>query len=77
MNYFECCIPCVAPKRYPGCHGTCSEYKQARTKYDNDIAKVIEEKRVQSYSNMAICQNREAHVKHMKGNRRFARRDPF
>lgn len=77
MNYFECCMLCVAPKRHPGCHGTCSEYKQARTKYDEDVAKVIEDKKVQSYSNSCICKSREAYAKHMKGNRRYMGREPF
>ena len=22
----KCCKDCVAPKRYPGCHGICPEY---------------------------------------------------
>lgn len=22
----KCCKDCVAPKRYPGCHGVCPEY---------------------------------------------------
>ena len=22
----KCCLGCVAPKRYPGCHGSCPEY---------------------------------------------------
>lgn len=39
MNYFECCIPCVPPKRYPGCSGKCPEYKTARAKFDADKAK--------------------------------------
>lgn len=39
MNYFECCQRCVAPKRYPGCSGSCPEYKKARAKYDADKAK--------------------------------------
>lgn len=39
MNYFECCHHCVAPKRYPGCSGSCPEYKEARARYDADKAK--------------------------------------
>ena len=39
MNYFECCIPCKPPKRYPGCSGSCPEYKKARAKFDADKAK--------------------------------------
>lgn len=39
MNYFECCHKCVPPKRYPGCSGTCPEYKKARSKFDADKAR--------------------------------------
>jgi hypothetical protein len=31
---FECCKNCVAPKRHPGCHGHCPEYKACREDYD-------------------------------------------
>lgn len=30
----SCCRYCVAPKRYPGCHGACEEYKEFRAEYD-------------------------------------------
>lgn len=30
MNPFECCLKCVAPKRYPGCGSTCKEYQEAK-----------------------------------------------
>jgi hypothetical protein len=26
----DCCEECVAPKRYPGCHDECPEYKTAK-----------------------------------------------
>ena len=29
-----CCKECVAPKRYPGCHGHCAEYLGERKEYD-------------------------------------------
>ena len=29
-NPFECCHLCVAPKRHPGCHDHCDEYKTAK-----------------------------------------------
>lgn len=34
MPGFECCHHCIAPKRHPGCHGTCPEYKEARAEHD-------------------------------------------
>jgi hypothetical protein len=30
----ECCKDCKAPKRYPGCHGSCPEYIAERAEYD-------------------------------------------
>lgn len=30
----KCCLGCVAPKRHPGCHGTCPEYLSERAVYD-------------------------------------------
>ena len=29
-----CCYGCVAPKRYPGCHGTCEEYLADKAEHD-------------------------------------------
>lgn len=28
---FECCHHCVAPKRHPGCHDRCEEYKSVKS----------------------------------------------
>lgn len=30
----KCCRYCVAPKRHPGCHGSCSEYLTEKAIYD-------------------------------------------
>ena len=74
VNYFECCMHCVTPKRHPGCHGTCSEYKEAHNKYNEDRAKSRLEKKIQSYTNTAICTKRNERAKYLKGNRRYTRR---
>lgn len=29
-----CCADCVPPKRHPGCHGSCTEYKKQRAELD-------------------------------------------
>lgn len=29
-----CCKGCVAPKRYPGCHGSCSEYLEQKAEHE-------------------------------------------
>lgn len=73
-NYFECCIPCVAPKRYAGCSGSCREYKEARARYDADKAKERLERNVQMYTNTQICNKRQERAKYLKGNRRYTRR---
>ena len=30
----QCCRNCVAPKRYPGCHGKCQDYIDEKAQYD-------------------------------------------
>ncbi len=30
----KCCKSCVAPKRHPGCHGHCPEYRAERAVYE-------------------------------------------
>lgn len=30
----NCCNGCVAPKRYPGCHGHCPEYLEEKAHWD-------------------------------------------
>lgn len=37
------CHGCVAPKRYPGCHDKCKEYK--KWKADEQVKKNVEQKR--------------------------------
>lgn len=34
MQGAECCRYCKPPKRTPGCHGQCPEYKKWRAEYD-------------------------------------------
>jgi hypothetical protein len=31
---FSACRNCVAPKRHPGCHDSCPEYRAERAEYD-------------------------------------------
>lgn len=45
-NIIKCCRYCVAPKRYPGCHGTCPEYLKERAEYDR--LKAIDDKKRQT-----------------------------
>ena len=34
----RCCYGCVAPKRYPGCHGHCPEYETEKMQYEEQKA---------------------------------------
>ena len=44
MSLFQCCRDCVAPKRHPGCHGHCPEYKVVREEYDKRKALIDRER---------------------------------
>ena len=41
---FERCINCVAPKRNPGCHGKCEEYKKEKELFDRRKDRINKEK---------------------------------
>ena len=45
MSRFEHCEKCVAPKRYPGCHSKCPDYKQDREQYEAEKAELEEKKK--------------------------------
>ena len=47
MGMFEHCEKCVAPKRYPGCHDKCPDYKKDRAKYDAKKAELDKKKKEQ------------------------------
>ena len=34
MMQIFCCKGCVAPKRYPGCHDRCPEYKKQKAEHE-------------------------------------------
>ena len=46
MDMFEHCRYCVAPKRHPGCHSTCPEYKQDRENYNTMKAELDKKKKM-------------------------------
>lgn len=35
MNTYRACLKCVAPKRHPGCHETCPEYKKDKERHQS------------------------------------------
>lgn len=44
----KCCKGCVAPKRHPGCHGHCSEYREEKAEYDAKKAEIDRMKSIKS-----------------------------
>lgn len=41
-----CCKGCVAPKRYPGCHGVCMEYIEQKAEHDRQKAEYDKKERM-------------------------------
>ena len=66
MNYFECCINCTPPKRYPGCSGSCPEYKEARARYDADKAKANKHISVKYYINERCADSIDGVAKYVR-----------
>ena len=33
----RCCNGCMAPKRHPGCHGTCPEYLKEKAEHEAQL----------------------------------------
>ncbi len=44
----KCCKDCVAPKRYPGCHGVCPEYIHEKALWEEEKTAIREERRIRS-----------------------------
>lgn len=42
----KCCKDCVAPKRYPGCHGVCPEYIHEKALWEEEKTAIREERRI-------------------------------
>ena len=66
INYFECCMPCKPPKRYPGCSGKCPEYKEARARYDADKAKQNADKEIKYYTNHSCAETMDRIAKYVQ-----------
>lgn len=45
-HHIKCCKGCVAPKRYPGCHSHCDEYKQEKADYEAKKAEFEKQKAI-------------------------------
>lgn len=66
MSKIECCRYCTPPKRRPGCHGSCPEYRMERAELDRKNA---EENRKRATRQNLYAQ-RAAAVKKATRNRR-------
>lgn len=66
MSKIECCRDCAPPKRRPGCHGSCPEYRMERAELDRKNA---EENRKRATRQNLYAQ-RAAGVKKATRNRR-------
>ena len=57
LNYnITCCNGCIAPKRHPGCHGHCPEYRKEKAEYEAHKAKVDKQKAIKrGLDSMAIA----------------------
>lgn len=62
----SCCKGCVAPKRYPGCHGNCQEYIREKAEYDAVMRTV---KKNQEISQGITNQRTASVTRAMKGRR--------
>ena len=43
----KCCYGCVAPKRYPRCHGSCPEYLKEKAEHDAKMAEDYKQRTLQ------------------------------
>ena len=61
------CKDCVAPKRYPGCHGSCAEYLTEKAEHDRLKAEYDKRERISA----AIYSDRSLKVyKALRGNKK-------
>ena len=67
----KCCKGCVAPKRHPGCHGHCPEYK--KEKVEHEERKAVEDKKRRT--DQAIFLQRSAAVEKATKNRRYSQKN--
>lgn len=63
MGTINCCHYCVAPKRHPGCHGSCPEY--AAEKAEHDRLKAADTEKRKTNSNI-YCQKADGVTRAMK-----------
>lgn len=70
-NYFEKCMVCVPPERYPGCQDHCPHYTEGKAKLEADKAKVAKKNAGWDYVNDAIKDKRNATAMRRKQGRNY------
>lgn len=68
--YITCCRGCIAPKRHPGCHGSCPEYIKERATYDAKKAEADRQRDIEHGLTAQAMRRSERAQKarnHMKG----------
>ena len=53
-RHFQACHKCVAPKRHPGCHGSCKEYADEKAEYEEIKERLAKEQAVSSCVHIAV-----------------------
>lgn len=67
----RCCHGCIAPKRHPGCHGTCPEYLQEKAVHDAKMEEDYKQRKLQhnlyQQRNDAVYRADKGKRKHKEG----------
>lgn len=71
MTAIKCCKGCVAPKRYPGCHDRCPEYKKDKAEYE--ARKAIADRA--KYTDQEIYSQKSKAVAKATKNRRYSQKN--
>lgn len=66
MSKIECCRDCAPPKRRPGCHGSCPEYRMERAELDKKNAADY----LKRYTKQNLYAQRSAAIKNANRHRR-------
>lgn len=73
MSNFECCHYCKPPKRTPGCHGTCSEYLEAKAMFEQKKKERDKYKEAEMYLNHSVMDRKNIAAKRKKKNAGYRR----
>lgn len=66
-SIIQCCRYCVPPKRYPGCHAICPEYRSEKALHDAKKAEIEKIKAIQEGLDSQVIAGVERAKKIRKG----------